>query len=65
MKSLIETITLYEIIQGLITLAVVAAWVFMLVTGQEPPESLFNVVMLVVGFFMNGVAENAVKKISK
>lgn len=65
MKSLIETITLYEIIQGLVTLIVLVAWVYMLVVGMEVSETLFNIVMLVVGFFFGGVGGNVAKKVSK
>lgn len=65
MKSLIETITLYEIVQGLITLVVLAAWVYMLIVGIEVNDTLINIVMLVVGFFFGGLGGNATKKASK
>jgi uncharacterized membrane protein AbrB (regulator of aidB expression) len=37
--------------QGLLSLAVVGLWGYMLVTGQEVPAELSAVVSLVIGFF--------------
>jgi hypothetical protein len=64
-KSLIEGITLYQIIQGLITLVVICAWVYMLITGMEVSETLFNIVVLVVGFFFGNVGGAVANKASK
>lgn len=65
MRNFLETITLYEIIQGVITLVVICAWVYMLIAGIAVSETLFNIVMLVVGFFFGGTAGNAAIKARK
>lgn len=39
------------IIQGTLTLMVVAAWLYMIVDGRTPPDLLNGAVALVMGFF--------------
>ncbi len=39
------------IMQGLLSLAVVGLWGYLLATGQEVPAELSAVVSLVIGFF--------------
>lgn len=42
------------IVQGLLTLAVVGVWLFMIATVKPVPDTLTNIVGLVFGFFFGG-----------
>ena len=52
MKStLVDLFKSSAIMQGLLSVAVVGAYIYMLVTGAEVPETLVVSVGLVLGFF--------------
>ena len=52
------------IIQSLITVAVLGAWLFLIVTRQPVPIELTNVLGLVIGFFFGGKYALAMKNAS-
>jgi len=47
------------IVQGILALGIVAAWLYMLVATGAAPEALTTVAMIVVGVFFGTVAEKA------
>lgn len=50
-QTLVQLFQSSVIMQGTLSLMVVGLWGYMLVTGQEIPDDLSSVVMLVIGFF--------------
>lgn len=50
-KSLLETLQTTDIIQGAITILVLGAWLYLIITQQPTPDALTQVVLLVVGFY--------------
>jgi len=50
------------IFQGLITMAAMCIWAYLLVTGRSVPDTLQVVVGTVVGFFFGGKYVQAVQK---
>jgi hypothetical protein len=39
------------IVQGVLTVMIVGAWLYMVIAGKQPPAALESLVTLVVGFF--------------
>jgi hypothetical protein len=52
------------IVQGILTLAVVGVWLYMLASGMAIPETLTNIVGLVFGFFFGGKYALAMAKMN-
>lgn len=52
------------IMQGVLSLAVVGAWIYLLVAGLPVPDGLNNIVGLVIGFFFGSklALQAAIKK---
>jgi len=50
-QTLIDLFKTSAIMQGLLSVAVIGAYIYMLVTGAEVPETLVVSVGLVLGFF--------------
>jgi len=60
-----QLLTESTIFQGIITLSVLLTWCYLIATGQQPPETLNNIVGLVVGFFFGGKMVAAAKSKTK
>jgi len=50
------------ILQGIISLALIGATIYMYVTTGEAPESLVSGMMLVLGFFFGGKVQGAIDR---
>jgi len=53
------------ILQGIITLVVVGTYAYLLITVQPVPETLTNLLGLIMGFFFGGKMAVAVRKASR
>ena len=47
------------IVQGILALGIVGAWVYVLVTTGEAPEALSTAAMIVLGVFFGTIVERA------
>jgi hypothetical protein len=62
MDKFLELLKESVIIQGTLTLLVVGAWLYMIVTGQTVPETLNNTVGLCLGFYFGGKLSTAIAR---
>ena len=58
MDKLLELIRESVIIQGILTLALVGAAIWMMLQGKEVPKDLWSLVILVIGFYFGSKVEN-------
>ncbi len=64
-NKLLDLIQQSVIVQGVLTLGVVALWCTMLFLGKPVPDSLNQIVGLVVGFYFGGKAILGAQSIRK
>ncbi len=64
-NKLLDLIQQSVIVQGVLTLGVVALWCTMLFIGKAVPDSLNQIVGLVVGFYFGGKAVLGAQSIRK
>lgn len=50
------------ILQGILTLAFVGVWLYLIAAGQNVPDALNNMVGLVVGFYFGGKIQLAINR---
>jgi hypothetical protein len=62
MDKFLDLLTQSVIVQGLLTLLVVGAWLYMLVAGLTVPDTLTNIVGIVIGFYFGGKVALAVSR---
>jgi len=61
-KTFMDLLSESTIFQGMITLAVISTWSYLMCTNQPPPEYLNTVVGVVIGFFFGGKYVQAVSQ---
>ena len=59
MKKFWELFERSVIVQATITLILVGGVVYMYIAGREPPETLLQMLFLVLGFYFGGKVENS------
>jgi hypothetical protein len=60
MNKFIDLLAESVIIQGILTLAVVGTWLYMLATSVPVPDTLNNILGIVVGFYFGGKVSLAI-----
>ncbi len=50
------------IIQGLLTILVVGVWLYLVVTGQAVPDTLYAIVGTVTGFYFGSKSQNQIRR---
>lgn len=52
-------------IQGSLTIVTVTSWIGMMIFGNNPPENLTNVVLIVVGFYFGSKSQQSARSMVK
>lgn len=62
MKFLMDNNHMLFIMQFVFALLVLGVWLYMIATGQNPPDALTSLVTLVIGFFFGSQVTEMVQK---